>query len=88
MGASGFSGVFGNMANISAYRAPPAKRSDDNRTWFLLHSFVAFWVTRSWCVCLAVTLITGQPEMQGDYVIGGGELACSINYGGWRSQSM
>jgi hypothetical protein len=40
------------------------------------------------CVCLAVTLTTGQPEMQGDYVIGGGELACSIDYGGWRSQSM
>jgi hypothetical protein len=33
-------------------------------------------------------LTTGQPEMQGDYVIGGGELACFINYGGWRSQSM
>jgi hypothetical protein len=40
------------------------------------------------CVCLAVTLITGQPEMQDDYVIDGGKLACSINYGGWRSQFM
>jgi hypothetical protein len=40
------------------------------------------------CICLTVTLTTDQPEMQNDYVIDGGKLACLINYGGWRNQSI
>jgi hypothetical protein len=45
---SGSSGVSGSTDNTLAWRAPPANRSDGNRTWFRLHSFIAFWVVRSW----------------------------------------